>query len=72
MTLILDRLNNNFSGNEVTTPFKPRAKVICPRCEHVIFDGEAVLSRCVLVEDHGAKAKCKCKEWVRVPLVYAG
>lgn len=49
-----------------------RAKVICPQCHHVVFDGQAVLSRCVLVEDHGAKAKCKCKEWVRVPLVYAG
>lgn len=51
-----------------------RDKVFCPRCQHVIFDGAAVLSRCVLVEEHGAKAKakCKCKEWVRVPLVYAG
>lgn len=49
-----------------------RPKVVCPECRHVVFDGEAVLSRCVLVEAHGAKAKCKCKAWVRVPLRYAG
>lgn len=53
-------------------PTPERDRVICPACKHVIFDGTAVLSRCVLIEDHGAKAKCKCKEWVRVPLVYAG
>lgn len=49
-----------------------RAKVFCPECHHVVFDGQAVLSRCVLVEAHGAKAKCKCKAWVRVPLRYMG
>lgn len=55
----------------ITKPTE-RTRVICPECKHVIFDGTAVLSRCVLIEDDGAKAKCKCKEWVRVPLAYAG
>lgn len=49
-----------------------RAKVVCPECHHVVFDGQAVLSRCVVVEAHGSKAKCKCKAWVRVPLRYTG
>lgn len=49
----------------------PRPRVQC-KCGHVVFDGEVLLSRCVLIEAHGARAKCKCKEWVRVPLIYAG
>lgn len=38
-------------------------------CQHRIFDGDVVRSRCV----HLALriALCKCRRWVQVPLAYA-
>lgn len=39
-------------------------------CGHVIFDGEVIRARAVKVLARGAEAKCRCKEWVAVPVSY--
>lgn len=45
-------------------PEKTLDIVKCPKCQHVIFDGEVIRSRCVKV--HTAEALCRCKEWVKI------
>ncbi len=40
-------------------------------CGHLIFDGAAIKSRVVLLDTAGGKAKCRCKRWVSVPVVYS-
>lgn len=47
-----------------------RARVRCAACGHVVFDGNAIKSRVVVVSETGAQAKCRCKRWVSVPIVY--
>lgn len=47
----------------------PKANVRCS-CGHVIFDGRVIKSRVVMVDDHGAQAKCRCKRWVSVPVAF--
>ena len=49
-----------------------RPKVRCQQCGHVIFDGDAIKSRVVILDTPNARAKCRCKAWVSVPVVYAG
>lgn len=46
---------------------QPLQPIKCPKCEHVIFDGEVIRSRCVKVQT--AEALCRCKAWVRIRLV---
>lgn len=50
-----------------------RPPVSCGQCRSELFDGLVVKSRVIRVLPNGqAEAKCKrCREWVRVPLVYA-
>ncbi|MTI12106.1 hypothetical protein [Sansalvadorimonas verongulae] len=40
-------------------------EVICPKCDHRIWDGEVIRSRCVKLRD--GVALCRCKAWVKVP-----
>lgn len=40
--------------------------VTCPQCEHRIYDGEVVRSRCVRL--HEGRALCRCKAWLVVPI----
>jgi len=47
-----------------------RPCVKCPKCHKIIFDGDVIKSRIVKVLPTGAEAKCSCKSWVSVPLVY--
>lgn len=47
-----------------------RPQVRCPHCRSVVFDGEVIKSRIVKVLANGAEAKCYCKAWVEVPVVY--
>ncbi|PHS23484.1 MAG: hypothetical protein COA83_09605 [Methylophaga sp.] len=48
-----------------------RPQVRCPHCRSVIFDGLVIKSRIIRVLFCGAEAKCYCKAWVVVPLVYS-
>lgn len=48
-----------------------RPKVRCTFCGHTIFDGQAIKSRVVILDSQTAKAKCRCKHWVSVPVSYA-
>ena len=55
-----------------TKPIEPiRPAVHCHQCGQKVFDGLVVKSRIVRVLLHGAEAKCRCKAWVQVPLVYS-
>jgi len=47
-----------------TTPY---AQVKC-ECGHVVYDGEAIKSRCVKPGKVTSVALCKCKRWVSVPI----
>lgn len=47
-----------------------RPEVKCPNCRKTIFDGDVIKSRIVKVLANGAEAKCSCKSWVQLPLVY--
>lgn len=47
----------------------PRQPIDCP-CGWRIFDGEVIRARVVRLVGHGVEAKCRCKEWLRVPLWY--
>lgn len=47
-----------------------RPRIRCSHCGHVIFDGQAIKSRVVVLDTTQARAKCKCKAWVSVPVVY--
>lgn len=58
-------------ANPTTEPAN-RPKVRCSFCGHVVFDGLAVKSRVVVLDDSNAKAKCRCKHWVSVPVAYSG
>lgn len=42
-----------------------QGRVVCV-CGHVIFDGEAIRSRCVKPAE--GLALCRCKRWVEVPI----
>lgn len=53
------------------TKTREPARVACPHCARVVFDGGVVRARVLKVLDHGCMAKCQCKAWIRVPLVYA-
>lgn len=44
--------------------------VRCPWCRHTIFTGMVIRSRCVDVLN--GQALCKCKRWVRVPVMLRG
>lgn len=52
-------------------PARP-AEVRCS-CGFSVFDGDVVRARVVRLVDGGAgaEAKCRCKQWVRVPLMYS-
>jgi len=39
----------------------------CPYCRHTIFTGEVIRSR--LVDPINGLAKCKCKRWIKVPVM---
>lgn len=52
-------------GRVAAVPSPAPAHVQC-KCGHVIFDGEVIRSRCVKVLE--AKALCRCKRWVAVPV----
>ncbi len=43
--------------------------VICPHCGFTIFDNEVIRSRCVKPID--GTAKCRCKQWVNVPIIFS-
>lgn len=43
----------------------------CPNCGTTLFDGLVIKSRVVRVLPKGAEAKCRCKEWVAVPVSYS-
>ena len=49
-----------------------RPAVRCGTCRQVVFDGIVIKSRVVRVLPRGVEAKCRCKQWVAVPLVYSG
>jgi hypothetical protein len=49
-------------------PFRPAVR--CPNCNNMLFDGEVIKSRIIRVLLNGSEAKCRCKKWVAVPLVY--
>lgn len=38
-------------------------------CGRVIYDGEAIKSRCVKPGKDVSHALCKCKLWVKVPII---
>jgi len=49
----------------------PRREVRCPHCDHVLFDRIVIRSRVVRVcPDGSVEAKCRCKHWLPLPLVY--
>lgn len=55
----------------------PDGELECPPpiacfCGRRIFDGEAIRSRCVVLYGGGAKALCRCKRWVMLPLRWVG
>ena len=47
-----------------------RPEVRCHQCGQVIFDGLVIKSRVVRLLPIGAEAKCRCKAWVKMPVVY--
>lgn len=49
-----------------------RPRIRCSHCGHVIFDGTAIRSRVVTVGEGNSLAKCRCKHWVSVPVVFSG
>lgn len=55
-----------------TAPITPlRPTVRCPTCQGLVFDGQAIRSRVVVLGPHGGQAKCRqCKAWVEVPATY--
>ncbi|MES9882253.1 MAG: hypothetical protein ABW185_15375 [Sedimenticola sp.] len=48
-----------------------RPQVRCPTCQTVIFNGLVIKSRVLRLLPAGAEAKCRCKAWVPVPVVYS-
>lgn len=54
----------------IQTKTELRAPVRCHHCGKVIFDGDVVKSRVLKVLTQGAQAKCQCKTWVSLPLIY--
>ena len=46
---------------------KPLENVKC-ECGRIVFDGEAIKSRCVKPGLTVSYALCKCKQWVKVPI----
>lgn len=59
-------MSNEASRSEVI-PLRPPVHCECGR---VIFDGEVITSRVVRLFPVAA-AKCRCKRWVVVPVVYS-
>ena len=55
--------------NLVPHPVSKPQPVLCPHCGFTIFDGDAIRSRCV--KPIQAVAKCRCKQWVDVPIVFS-
>ena len=50
----------------------PRGTVRC-ECGHPLFDGIVVRARVVRRRpDNTFEAKCRCKRWLPLPLVYTG
>jgi len=52
-------------ADENTRDERPTPTVTCA-CGHVIFDGEAIRSRCVKPAE--GVALCRCKRWIAVPV----
>lgn len=50
-------------------PLRKPQPVICPHCGFTIFDGDAIRSRCVKPVE--AVAKCRCKRFISVPIVFS-
>lgn len=52
-----------------TVPIKPvQVEQVKCECGHVLYDGEAIKSRCVKPGKDLSYALCKCKRWVNVPI----
>lgn len=49
---------------------EPLRPIVACRCGRVVYNGDVIKSRCVKVTLIGARALCKCKEWVPVPVTY--
>lgn len=49
---------------------KTRQPIRCPHCGKAVFDGDVIKSRVLKIFASHSEAKCQCKTWVKIPLVY--
>lgn len=58
--------------NNTSYIMPPREEVRC-KCSHVMFDRIIIRSRALRVAPDGSvEGKCRCKRWLKLPLIYTG